>query len=88
MSNNAAAALMFPIAVATAATTGSDVRPFAIAVALAASSGFVMPIGYQTHLMVMGPGGYRPRDFAKIGLPMVAIWFCLSMVLIPFFWPM
>ncbi len=88
MSNNAAAALMFPIAVATAARTGTDPRPFAVAVTLAASAGFVLPMGYQTHLMVFGPGGYRLSDFVKIGLPMSALWFAMAMALIPVFWPL
>ena len=87
MTHTAAAALMFPIAIAAAQGIGSDVRPFAVAVALAASSGFVLPSGYQTHLMVFGPGGYRPGDFAKTGFPMVLLWFLMSMILIPVMWP-
>jgi di/tricarboxylate transporter len=43
-------------------------------------------VGYQTHLMVFGPGGYRVRDFVRMGVPMVVIWFALSMVLIPWLW--
>lgn len=88
ISNTAAAALMFPIALASAGAVGAEPRSFAVAVALAASSGFLFPIGYQTHLMVLGPGGYRPGDFARLGAPMVIMWFGLSMVLIPLFWPM
>jgi di/tricarboxylate transporter len=88
MSNNAAAALMFPIAVAAARTLQADPRPFAIIVALAASAGFVMPMGYQTHLMVFGPGGYRLSDFVRMGLPMCVIWFALSMICVPLFWPL
>ncbi|HEY3244154.1 MAG TPA: SLC13 family permease [Phycisphaerae bacterium] len=88
MSNNAAAALMFPIAVAAARTLHVDPRPFAIIVALAASAGFVSPMGYQTHLMVFGPGGYKLSDFLKVGLPMCLLWFATSMILVPFFWPL
>lgn len=86
MSNNAAAALMFPIALATADRIGADSRAFAVAVAVAASAGFLMPIGYQTHLMVFGPGGYRVTDFTKVGLPMVLIWMVMAITLIPLIW--
>ena len=70
ITNNAAAALMFPIALAVANQTGMDSRPLFIAVALAASASFATPIGYQTNLMVYGPGGYKFKDFLLIGLPM------------------
>ena len=86
MSNNAAAALMFPIGLAAAQQSGGDLRAFAITVAVAASSGFVMPIGYQTHLMVFGPGGYRVADFVRAGVPMVLLWFVLSVIIVPLAW--
>lgn len=88
MSNNAAAALMFPIALATAQHAGIDPRPFMVAIAIGASCGFLFPAGYQTHLMVFGPGGYRVRDFVKLGIPMVVLWFAASMILIPRIWPL
>lgn len=70
LSNNASAALVFPVAAAAAKATGTDLLPFAIAVAIASSAAFASPLGYQTYLMVMGPGSYRFRDFVRIGLPL------------------
>jgi di/tricarboxylate transporter len=70
ISNNAAAALMFPIAMATATQLDVDPRAFAIAVAVSASNSFLTPIGYQTNTMVYGPGGYRFGDYVRLGLPL------------------
>jgi di/tricarboxylate transporter len=70
ISNNAAAALMFPIAMATAQEVGADPRAFAIAVAVSASNCFLTPIGYQTNTMVYGPGGYRFGDYVRLGWPL------------------
>jgi len=74
VTNNAAAVLMFPIAL-EAWRAGPDwpFLPFAAVIAISASAGFATPIGYQTNLMVMGPGGYRPRDFLRFGLPLVIL---------------
>lgn len=69
ITNNAAAVLMFPVAVTVAEGIGGDVRVFAIAVALAASASFLTPIGYQTNTMVYGPGGYRFLDYSRLGAP-------------------
>jgi di/tricarboxylate transporter len=73
ISNNAAAALMFPIAVATATEIGEDPRRFAIAVAIAASCSFLTPVGYQTNTMVYGPGGYRFGDYWRLGAPLTLL---------------
>ncbi|MBT3144304.1 SLC13 family permease [Neptunomonas phycophila] len=86
ITNNAAAILMFPIAVSIAQQLGVDHMPFVIAVMFAASASFIMPLGYQTNLMVMGPGGYQTSDFLKIGIPMSIIVSVTSIVLIPFIW--
>jgi di/tricarboxylate transporter len=70
ITNNAAAALIFPITLSTAVTMGVDPKPFMIVLAIAASSSFATPIGYQTNLMVYNPGGYRFADFLKTGIVM------------------
>jgi len=67
ITNNAAAVLMFPIATSAASTLGLETRPFAIAIAVAASASFLTPIAYQTNLMVYGPGGYRFSDYLRLG---------------------
>jgi len=86
MSNNAAAALMFPVAISAAQQAGLDPRGFAVTVAVGASAGFLLPAGYQTHLMVFGPGGYRVRDFIRVGVPMVALSFVVTLLLVPWVW--
>ena len=70
ITNNAAAALMFPFALATANKLDVNYMPFVITVMMAASAGFATPIGYQTNLMVYGPGGYRFSDYLKVGVPL------------------
>jgi di/tricarboxylate transporter len=87
ISNNAAAALMFPIALATASQLGVDDRGFVMAVAVAASCGFATPIGYQTHLIVYGPGGYRFGDFVRVGLPLDVLCGVVALVVIPRVFP-
>ena len=86
--HNASVALMFPIAVAAATQVGADPRAFVVAVALAGCCAFASPVGYQTHLIVYGPGGYRFTDFVKVGLPLDAICAALALVLIPLIWPL
>jgi di/tricarboxylate transporter len=88
VSNNAAALLMFPIAVSTAIQAGLDPRGFAIAIAVAASADFLTPIGYQTNTMVYGPGGYRFGDYARLGAPLTAIVMVTILVVVPRFWPL
>ncbi len=88
ISNAAVAAMLFPLAVALAAAGGFSPRPFAMALALAASLSFITPIGYQTNLMVMGPGGYQPRDYLRAGLPLMLIVGTVALILIPLAWPL
>ncbi|MFC1793783.1 anion permease, partial [Planctomycetota bacterium] len=84
--NNAAAALVFPFAVAAAGQVGANPRPFVMAVAFAASASFMSPLSYQTNLMVYGPGGYRFMDFVRIGLPLSLILLTFATILIPMVW--
>ena len=88
ISNNAAAVLLFPVAMAAAASAGLDPRPFAFAVALAASSSFLTPIGYQTNTMVYGIGGYRFGDFARLGFPLAIVMIVVGVLVIPWAWPL
>ena len=88
ITNNAAAVIMFPIATSLAASLSVSPMPFAITVIMGASASFITPIGYQTNLMVYGPGGYRFLDFARLGVPLTVLTGLLSVALIPLFWPL
>lgn len=83
VTNNAAALLMFPIAVSSAQAAGVDPRGMAVAVAIAASACFLTPLGYQTNTMVYGPGGYRIADYLRVGAPLTLIVFGLVVWLVP-----
>lgn len=86
LSNNACAALMSVLALATAKQVGMDPRPLLIAVAVTSSYGFATPIGYQTNLMVLGPGGYRFADFLRVGIPLDLICWTMTIIVIPLVW--
>jgi di/tricarboxylate transporter len=86
LSNNACAALMSVLALATASQLGMDPRPLLIAVAVTSSYGFATPIGYQTNLMVLGPGGYRFADYLRVGIPLDLICWVITIIVIPLVW--
>ena len=86
VTNNAAAVLVFPIAISTASAAGLDPRPFAVTVAIAASASFLTPVGYQTNTMVYGPGGYRFLDYIRLGLPMSVLVLLFIAFLVPVLW--
>ena len=87
ITNNAAAAITFPIAYAAATQMGVDPRPFFITICVAASASFSTPIGYQTNLIVQSIGNYKFSDYWKIGLPLNILALIISILVIPKFWP-
>ncbi len=87
ITNNAAAVLVFPIAMNTAEALGVSSMPFVTCIMVAASASFATPIGYQTNLMVYGPGGYRFGDYLRIGIPLNLLFGCLCVFLAPLIWP-
>lgn len=87
ITNNAAAVLMFPIALASANKLQlDDPRPMVVAVMIAASAAFATPFGYQTNLMVYGPGGYRYSDYLRFGLPLSVLFMTICVILVPLVW--
>jgi di/tricarboxylate transporter len=88
VSNNAIAVIMAPIAIALAEATGVDPRPLLVAVMIAASACFATPIGYQTNMLVYGPGGYRFTDFMRIGIPLNISLGVVVCVAIPLIFPL
>ena len=86
ITNNAAAVLVFPIALTLASELGVDFIPFAIIIIMGASASFSTPIGYQTNLMIYGPGGYKFTDYLRIGLPLNLIIGLCSVSLTPLIW--
>ena len=88
LSNNATAILLLPIAISTAQGLGADPRPFIIAVCFGASACFATPIGYQTNLLVYGPGGYRFSDYLKLGMPLNLLVLIMGSFFIPLMWPL
>lgn len=87
MTNAAAAALVFPVVLTVCQANGLEPRGFAMAMAMAASAAFSTPVGYQTNLMVYGPGGYRTTDFLRFGLPLNVLTMIVALLVIPRIWP-
>ncbi len=87
LSNNATAVMMIPIVVTLAQEIGADTRPFIIAATIAASCAFAMPMGYQTNMMIYGPGGYKFTDYQRVGIPLNMICCVIACTLIPIIWP-
>jgi di/tricarboxylate transporter len=87
ITNNGTVALMFPIALSVAHSQGIDARGLFIGVTLASSMAFLTHIGYQTNLMVYGPGNYKFTDFFKVGLPLQIILWIVIIMLVPLIWP-
>ena len=86
-SNAATAIIMTPIALAVSQQMGLDARAFVFAVAFAASASFITPVGYQTNLMVYGPGGYKFSDYIRVGLPLAFIFWITAIFVLPILWP-
>lgn len=88
VSNNAVAVVVTPIAIGLAEALGIDARPLVVAVMVAASASFATPIGYQTNMLVYGPGGYKFTDFMKVGIPLNLSIGILASLIIPVIWPL
>jgi di/tricarboxylate transporter len=86
LSNNATAILLLPIAISAAQSLGVDPKPFIVAVCFGASACFATPIGYQTNLLVYGPGGYRFSDYFKLGMPLNILVWVMGSLFIPVIW--
>lgn len=88
LSNNSTAVLLVPIALSTAQGLGVDPRPFIVGICFGASACYASPVGYQTNLLVYGPGGYRFGDYLRLGLPLIAFVWLVASIFVPVLWPL
>jgi di/tricarboxylate transporter len=88
MSNAAATVLAVPIAIDAAQGLGADPRAFVMAIVIAASTSFLMPIGHQVNVLIFGPGGYRFSDYTKVGVLLNVVLFILTATILPLIWPL
>lgn len=88
ISNNAVGLILTPLVISLGQNLGVDPRPLVVTVMFAASVAFASPIGYQTHTLVYGPGGYRFTDFLRIGVPMNLLMMATVCLLVPLIWPL
>ena len=88
VSNNAVGVILTPIAIGIGTSLGYDPRPLVVAVMFAASAAFSTPIGYQTNMLVFGPGGYKFTDYLKVGIPLNLLLACTASIFIPLIWPL
>ena len=88
ISNNAAAVIVLPIVMSAVEALSLNIEPYAIAIMVAASASFMTPTGYQTNLMVMGPGGYQFNDYFKVGAPLSILVAVTALTIIPLIWPL
>jgi di/tricarboxylate transporter len=84
ITNKAAVAILFPISIKIAATMGFDIQPFILVVCYGAAASFITPIGYQTNLMVYGPGGYTFKDFFRVGLPLTILYMIVCVIVLTY----
>lgn len=88
MPNAAAAVLLAPIALTTAADMGISPYPLMMAVAISASAAFLSPVAHPSNVLVLGPGGYRLRDYLKVGIPLTLLVMVVTLLVLPIFWPL
>lgn len=88
MSNAAAAVLIVPIGIDVALGLGADPRPFVLAIVIGASTSFLTPVGHQSNILVMEPGGYRFTDYTKVGAPLNLVLLIAILIFLPLFWPL
>jgi di/tricarboxylate transporter len=88
MSNAAATVLIAPISIDVALSLGADPRPFVLAVVIGASTSFLTPVGHQSNILVMEPGGYRFTDYTKVGAPLNVVLLIAILIFLPLIWPL